>query len=150
VSWTKGRHSTKFGVYMEHSARNVSVYSTYNTAGTYWFGSDTANPADTGYALSNLLYGTVQAYGEDNKKQTNHARYNQLEWFAQDTWKISRTVTVDLGMRFQVIQPAYSKGATLAPRQRALRRAGSNRSVLDLPGTASRGQPPPTARTRSR
>ena len=46
-------------------------------------------------------------------KQTNHARYNQWEWFAQDTWKVSRRLTLDLGMRFQIIQPAYSEGATL-------------------------------------
>jgi len=28
---------------------------TYDAAGTYWFGSDTANPGDTGYAYSNML-----------------------------------------------------------------------------------------------
>jgi len=91
----------------------VSVYSTYNTAGSYWFGSDTANPNDTGYAYSNLLAGTVQAYGEDNKKQVNHARYSQIEWFAQDSWKATRRITLDLGLRIQILQPTWSDGATL-------------------------------------
>ena len=66
LTWIKGRHSTKFGFYYEHVNRPISVYSTYNAAGSYWFGSDTANPYDTGYAYSNLLSGAVQAYGEDN------------------------------------------------------------------------------------
>ena len=113
VSWVKARHSIKVGFYFEWCSRPVSVYSTYNTAGTYYFGTDGANPNDTGYAYSNLLTGAVQSYGEDNIKQINHARYNQVEWFAQDSWKVARRLTIDVGMRFQIIQPAYSAGATL-------------------------------------
>ena len=33
---------------------------------------------DTGYPYSNALLGSVFAYGEDNKKQINHARYKQI------------------------------------------------------------------------
>jgi hypothetical protein len=113
LTWIKGNHSLKVGYYLEHVSRNVSVYATYDVGGTYWFGSDTANPGDTGYAYSNLLYGTVQAYGEDNKKEINHARYNLNEWFVQDTWRASKRLTFDLGIRFNIIQPAYSDGATL-------------------------------------
>ncbi len=113
LTWIKKAHTVKAGFYFEHDSRNVSVYSTYNTNGTYWFGSDTANPNDTGYAYSNMMLGTVQAYGEDNGKLTNHARYNQVEWFIQDTWKASRRLTFDLGIRFQILQPTYSQGATL-------------------------------------
>ncbi len=113
LTWVRKKHSVKFGFYFEHDSRNVSVYSTYNTAGTYWFGSDTSNPNDTGYAFSNMLTGAVQAYGEDNVKQVNHARYKQIEWFAQDTWKLSRRLTADIGLRFVSAGPVYSPGATL-------------------------------------
>jgi outer membrane receptor protein involved in Fe transport len=94
-------------------ARNVSVYSVFNTAGTYYFGSDRAGPLDTGYAYSNALVGSIFAYGDDNKKQVNHARYTQLEWFVQDTWKVGRRLTLDLGLRFHRVGDLYSKGATL-------------------------------------
>ena len=113
VTWIKKRHTIKAGFYYEHTSRNVSVYSTYNAAGTYWFGSDTANPNDTGYPYSNMLLGTVQAYGEDNGKLVNHSRYNQVEWFIQDTWKVNRRLTLDGGIRFQLLEPTWSKGATL-------------------------------------
>lgn len=113
VTWVTGRHSVKVGAYFERVARNVSVYETYNTEGIYFFGTDGANPNDTGYPYSNLLYGDVQGYGQDNKRQVNHARYSQFEWFAQDTWKVGRRVTLDLGVRFQLMQPTYSVGATL-------------------------------------
>ena len=113
VSWIKGAHSVKFGFYYERMARNVTVYSEYNTNGSYYFGSDTASPNDTGYAYSNLLIGSVQAYGEDNTRLTNHARYNQIEWFGQDSWKVARRLTFDLGVRFQYPGALSSAGTTL-------------------------------------
>ena len=113
LTWIKKGHTVKAGIYFEHNSRNASTYSTYNPAGTYWFGSDTANPNDTGYAYSNAIAGTVQAYGEDNKKLFGHTRYNQVEWFLQDTVKVSRRLTLDLGLRFQIIQPTWVKNDIL-------------------------------------
>ena len=113
VSWIKGAHSVKFGFYYERMARNVSVYTVYNANGSYYFGSDTANKNDTGYGYSNLLAGTVQAYGEDNTRLVNHARYNQIEWYGQDSWRVNRRLTVDLGVRFQYPGALSAAGATL-------------------------------------
>ena len=113
VTWIKGVHNVKAGVYFEKMARNVSVYSVFNTAGTYYFGSDRAAALDTGYPYSNALLGSVFAYGDDNKKQVNHARYNQLEWFIQDTWRVKRRLTLDYGIRFHRVGDLYSDGATL-------------------------------------
>jgi len=113
VTALKGSHTIKAGFYAEIMARNVNVYSQYNTAGTFYFGSDTGNGVDSGFAFSNLLLGSVFAYGEDNKKQINHARYKQYEWFLQDTWRASRRLTFDAGMRFQFLGALYSQGANL-------------------------------------
>jgi len=113
VSWIKGRHNVKAGIYLELMARNVSVYSTFNTAGTYYFGSDRAASLDTNYPYSNALLGSIFAYGDDNKKQINHARYNQLEWFIQDTWQVGRRLTLDIGTRFYRVGDLYSDRGTL-------------------------------------
>ncbi len=113
VTWIKGAHNLKAGFYWEHMARNVSVYSVFNIAGTYYFGSDRAAALDTGYPYSNALVGSIFAYGDDNKKQVNHAGYTQIEWFAQDTWKIRPGFTLDYGLRFHRMGDLYSKGATL-------------------------------------
>lgn len=113
ISWIKGSHQIKAGVYFERMARNVSVYSVFNTAGTYYFGSDRAAALDTGYPISNALLGSIFAYGDDNKKQVNHARYNQLEWFVQDTWRFNRRLTFDVGLRFHRVGDLYSEGAKL-------------------------------------
>ncbi len=112
-TWVKGSHNLKAGVYLERMARNVSVYSTFNAAGTYYFGSDRAAALDTGYPYSNALLGSIFAYGDDNRKVINHARYTQLEWFIQDTWKATRRLTFDLGLRFHRVGDLYSKDAKL-------------------------------------
>jgi hypothetical protein len=107
VTWIKGSHRFKFGFYFEHDARNVSVYSTYNTAGTYYFGSDLGNPVDSGDPFSNALLGSLYGYGQDNLKQQNRGRYKQTEFFIQDSWKVGRRLTVDLGMRFSRLGALY-------------------------------------------
>jgi len=113
ISWVKKNHNVKAGVYLELMARNVSVYSTFNTAGTYYFGSDRAAALDSGYPFSNALLGSIFAYGDDNKKQINHARYRQLEWFVQDTWQVKRRLTFDLGLRFHRMGDLYSDRGVL-------------------------------------
>src|SRR5450759_860641 len=113
VTWVTGTHMLKAGFYLEKMARNVSVYSVYNAAGTYYFGSDRASSLDTNYPYSNALLGSIFAYGDDNTKLVNHAHYSQLEWYVQDTWKISRRVTLAYGLRFYRVGDLNSERNTL-------------------------------------
>jgi hypothetical protein len=113
ITWVRGSHTIKGGFYFEHDARNVSVYSVYNTAGTYYYGSDLGNPVDTGDPFSNALTGNLYGYGQDNIKQVNKARYKQFEFFIQDTWKVSRRLTIDAGVRFQDLGALYEAGTAL-------------------------------------
>jgi hypothetical protein len=113
VSWIKGPHTIKFGFYYERMARNVSVYSQYNVNGSYYFGSDTASQFDTNYGYSNALTGAVQAFGEDNGRITDHVRYNQFEWFAQDSWRVSRRLNLDYGVRFAWHGALSTRGGVL-------------------------------------
>jgi hypothetical protein len=113
VTWVKASHTFKAGIYYERMARNVSVYSVYNAAGTYYFGSDRANPLDSNYPFANALLGSIFAYGDDNTKLVNHAHYSQLEWYVQDTWKAGRRLTFDYGVRFARVGDLNSQGATL-------------------------------------
>jgi hypothetical protein len=107
-----GAHSFKAGLFLERGTRNAARSTYFN--GTYAFGRDATNPLDSNYAYSNGILGVVDSYTESNAHPAAHGRYVQLEWYAQDSWKPVRRLTVDFGARFYFIQPALSAGDTLA------------------------------------
>ncbi len=59
------------------------------------------------------MLGSMFAYGDDNTKLTNHAHYSQLEWYLQDTFKASRRLTFDYGVRFARVGDLNSERNTL-------------------------------------
>lgn len=105
-------HNIKVGLYVERTTRNAARGSAFN--GTFNFNRDVNNPYDTNFAYSNALLGSVQSYTEANAKLDGHARYLNVEWFVQDTWKLTKRFTIDAGVRFYKIQPTWSAGDTLA------------------------------------
>ncbi|MCC6540323.1 MAG: carboxypeptidase regulatory-like domain-containing protein [Bryobacterales bacterium] len=106
------QHNIKVGIYVEKTTRNAARGSAFN--GTFNFNRDVNNPFDTNYAYSNALLGSVQSYTEANNKPDGHARYMNVEWFVQDTFKVTRRFTLDAGIRFYKIQPTWSAGDELA------------------------------------
>ena len=111
VSWIKGAHNMKAGFYFEYTTRNAARAAAFN--GTFNFDRNVINPLDTNHPFANALIGVVNAYTESNNKLNGHARYRNIEWFAQDNWKVTRRFTVDAGLRFYYIEPTYSEGDKL-------------------------------------
>jgi hypothetical protein len=111
ISWIKGAHNVKAGFYFEYTTRNAARAAAFN--GTFNFDRNVNNPLDTNHPFANALIGSVNSYAEANNKLDGHARYRNIEWFAQDNWKMTRRFTVDAGIRFYYIEPTYSEGDSL-------------------------------------
>jgi hypothetical protein len=105
-SWIHSEHSLKMGIFWEHTTRNAARSTVFN--GRYAFDRDATNPFDSNYAYANAALGVFTGYTEDSGHPSAHGRYNNVEWYFQDTWKVNRRFTVDAGLRFYIIQPAYS------------------------------------------
>ncbi len=54
---------------------------------------------------ADLLTGNLNGYNESNFNRINDINYTTAEFFLQDSWKVTRKLTLDLGMRFTHFTP---------------------------------------------
>ena len=110
LTWIRGRHSLKGGAYFEQS-RNSEGKGGVGAgpwAGQFTFSTDANNPFDTNHSYANALIGSFANYTEIDAFADVRGRRNIAEFYAQDTWKASRRLTVDYGVRFLWYTPWYS------------------------------------------
>ncbi len=111
ISIVKGNHLFKVGgVYVRNRVdQNGRPYYTgkigFNASGS----SNT-----TGYALADALLGNFNSYSEASADPTGFFRFNQPEAFAQDTWKATRNLSIEYGVRWQYIPAMYTQGNNMA------------------------------------
>lgn len=94
--WIKGKHTIKFGTYIERFRKNEQFGGTTQGYATFasW-GSTT-----TGNAMADLLSGVMQSYYEGNKVGKGYYRSTNFEPYLQDDWKVSSHLTLNLGVRY--------------------------------------------------
>jgi hypothetical protein len=98
ISLARGNHTYKAGVYFERTGNQEGKTGTFN--GNFEFNVDTTNPFDTRHPYANALLGAFRSYTESTSRPGGDGTASVLEWFAQDTWKVSRKLTLDYGARF--------------------------------------------------
>lgn len=103
LSWIRGSHSMKFGVYGEYQQNSEGPRA--NFGGNFDFGRNVNNPFDSNYSYSNAILGNFSSYTESNSRTTGLARQAIFEAFAQDSWKVNRRLTLDYGIRFTFFTP---------------------------------------------
>ena len=78
-----------------------------NFDGTFNFSKDVNNPLDTNWSFANAALGIFDSYTESNARYGANERQAIVEWFVQDTWKITKRLTLDYGMRFTWANQMY-------------------------------------------
>jgi hypothetical protein len=112
LTHVRGAHNLKTGITIERTARPARRASDFN--GVYNFNGNTANPLDANLGWANALLGNLNSYQESNVAPFAEGRFNQIEFYLQDNWRVSRRFTLDLGIRFVHMGPAYVAGQQLA------------------------------------
>ena len=100
-------HRLKAGIFWQYSAKNQT--STSPASGAIDFGTNPNNPGDTGYPFANALLGNFNTFQQSSGVLNGQYRYNNIEWYGEDSWKVSSKLTVDYGIRFYWIQPQYDQ-----------------------------------------
>src|SRR5579884_3784296 len=132
LTWVKGNHTFKFGGNGEFQGSYTITVS--NLQGTYGFSSaqtampylvntstgvSTANigPNHIGFPYASFLLGAVDTAEVD---PPSRVRFGKQQWgfYAQDSWKVTRRLTLDLGLRYDYstwYKEQYGRSPNLAP-----------------------------------
>ncbi|MCL6543588.1 MAG: carboxypeptidase regulatory-like domain-containing protein [Bryobacteraceae bacterium] len=103
ISWLRGAHSIKAGIYYERTGK-VQQAGSGTYLGSYSFASSSAFPFDTGYGNANMFLGNFNSYSEGGRVMGDYW-FTNVEAFVQDSWKVHRRLTLDIGVRFYHLKP---------------------------------------------
>jgi hypothetical protein len=103
-----GKHTLKAGVNVVRTrmwkGNPGTAYS-----GNFAFGKDVNNPLDTGYGYSNALLGVFDTYTESSARIGADYREAAFEEYVQDSWRVSRQLTLEIGMRLTTRIPWHQR-----------------------------------------
>ena len=106
MSWFKGDHTFKAGFYWElNHASEGPRSSNPGHMGTFDFRRSNLNPFDSNHPFATALLGDFFSYSESSGQTEGLAASYTIEWFVQDTWKITPKLTLDIGVRFSSFTP---------------------------------------------
>ncbi len=106
--WTVSRHNLKFGYHVVR--RDMSPFTNQQTRGDLGFGvGRTANPATGagGIGMATMLLGYPVSGSRGFLLNVPHLRAWEHALFLQDDFKVSRKLTLNLGLRYEAYLPEY-------------------------------------------
>lgn len=114
LTWVHHNHTMKFGFFYQRNRKNQIAWGNVNgqinfsqgptSGGTCPGGNGTCTLGDP---VASALLGSFDNFVQDTSRPMGYFRYNQFEFYVQDTWRLTSRLTLDYGMRFAWIPPQY-------------------------------------------
>ena len=106
LTWIKHAHTIKTGFSYAYEIKfeptNTNVFGDFS-----FDGRATGPQGGVGDAFADLLLGRASSYSETNTVAFNDNRRNAFETYVDDSWKVSRRLTLNLGLRYSYFPPAH-------------------------------------------
>jgi len=103
----RGAHTLKSGVLVIYNTKDQNGRSQYT--GNVGF-QTSANTRTTGNAFADALLGNFRTYEEAQLDPMGYFRFWQYEGFVSDAWRLSRNLSIELGLRYAWQEPTYTLG----------------------------------------
>jgi hypothetical protein len=108
LSWTRGRHSMRFGfdvIRDQLGGYNYpnNMYGQYNFTGVY-----------TNFAYADFLLGIPQSTNLSIPNPPRYLRGTMWSLYAQDQFKVTQSLTLNYGLRWQLQGPYYDRYGSIA------------------------------------
>lgn len=100
LSWVHGKHTFKFGASIIR--RQVNLFRPLAGKGFFNLFGDGGGQSPTGYEVSDLLAGYVNNYFVGPANGFAHTRNWENGFYGQDDWRITRRLTLNLGLRYDL------------------------------------------------
>jgi outer membrane receptor protein involved in Fe transport len=110
LSKVKGSHSMKFGADVRRMRFDQTLY--YNVNGAFSFNSGGANDVGANTLFPDYLLGLPNGYTQGSA-QSENLRTTAVSLFAQDSWSVSRHLTLNYGLRWELTPPMSDVGQRL-------------------------------------
>ena len=111
VVWQKNNHSIKFGAEFARNRKTQNSRTNYD--GIISFSANagaTTGSNSTGDPFADALLGNFNSLGQNSAVTTGQFRFNDVESYLQDTWKVTRKLSLVLGVRYVFSTPTYAQG----------------------------------------
>jgi hypothetical protein len=109
VRWTRGGHQLSFGG--EYGRGSDDVTNNFRANGRFTFNGGSA--PFTGDSFADFLVGKFSDFQQGAGEYRN-TRFNRVALFAQDSWRVRRTFTLNLGVRWEPFLPYSDLNARIA------------------------------------
>ncbi len=103
VSWTRGRHTWKFG-FLFSPYQNNTIYDFYINGNFYFSGSPNNGGIGSGNDRADFLLGLPDEFLQFPQAPSN-IRSKSYDFFVQDEWRLTRKLVVTLGLRYDYAAP---------------------------------------------
>ncbi|MDX1981680.1 MAG: TonB-dependent receptor [Bryobacteraceae bacterium] len=101
-SWVRSKHVLKWGFDIERVRFNQPFLN--NARGTFNFQRNWTN-----HSIGDLLLGMLQSTTRTAETTRNYMRSTSMGGFFNDDFKVSRNLTLNLGMRYELDLPPYDR-----------------------------------------
>ncbi|MHB8503103.1 MAG: outer membrane beta-barrel protein, partial [Candidatus Acidiferrales bacterium] len=106
VSWIKGNHALRFGLTAQWMRKTENAVNPTN--GSFSFTTLGGNPA-----FANFLLGEASSFSQSARDIVPDLHFLNLEWYAQDDWKVRSNFTLNLGLRYSFLPTPYDVNRVL-------------------------------------
>jgi hypothetical protein len=105
LTWLKDQHSVKLGVLITRNRKDQNGRLAH-TGGVNFTTSGNTNT--TGNALADALLGNFRTYSEGGDDPLGFFRFTQYGAYASDTWRASNSLSMEVGIRYELASPTYT------------------------------------------
>ena len=112
LTYIHGQHMFKFGGTAVRDRWDQNGQAAY--LGNIAFNNTSANTMTTNSALADTIMGQYYTYTEGNYDPTGMYRYSLFDEYAQDSWKVTHNLNLEIGVRFSHYIPTYTVANNIA------------------------------------